>query len=322
MNNIYDKLFKHKLIDENQHSFLNSIYYNKIISLFYELRLILYLGIMLFSTGVGYFAYQNIGEIGHVVSMILIAIAVMIGFFFIKKYAKPYSNAEVVVTLPYFDYLLLLVALLLISLLVYIQVYFNLVEILIQWSSYISTAVLLFMAYRYDNRALLAMGVTAFAAGVGLSISPVNWVQGNWSSTHDVYNISILLGTVLVLVGQISLVKNVKKHFKFTYQNFGLLLFYIGGLSALFDSNYEILYALLLVASGGYLSYYTWKSKEFLFFLYSNLACYIAFTYLLFSFASNMNNSGFELFLIYYFPVTCITYLVLLITKKSHFKND
>jgi hypothetical protein len=276
---------------------------------------------MLFTTGVGYFAYQNIGEIGHVVSMILIGIATIVGFYFISKHSKPYSNNEVTVSLPYFDYLLLLVSLLIISLLVYVQVYFNLTEILIHWSSYLSATVLFFMAYRYDNKALLAMGITAFAAAVGLSISPVNWAMGKWSATNELYNISILLGILLVIAGYASTQKDIKKHFKFTYQNFGLLLLYIGGVSSIFDSHFEVLYALLMVASAGYLSYYTWKTKEFLFFLYSNLTCYIAFTYLLFSMADTMS-SGFEILLIYYFPITCITYLVLLITKKSHFKND
>lgn len=321
MNNIYNKLFKENLIDNKQFSLLDAIHNNKLISLYYELRVILYLGIMLFTTGVGYFAYQNIGEIGHVVSIILIGLATVVGFYFISKHAQPYNNDIVNVNLPYFDYLLLLVSLLLISLLVYIQIYFNLTEILIHWSSYFSASILFFMAYRYDNKALLAMGITAFAAAVGLSISPVNWVKGNWSTSNELYNISILLGALLIIIGYVSNLKDIKKHFKFTYQNFGMLLLYIGGLSSIFDSQFEILYALLMIAAAGYLSYYTWKTKEFLFFLYSNLTCYIAFTYLLFSMADTMS-SGIEMLLIYYFPITCITYLVLLITKKSHFKND
>ncbi|MCB9359930.1 MAG: DUF2157 domain-containing protein [Flavobacteriales bacterium] len=321
MENIYKQLFKDKLINEKQHELLDAIQSNKIISLYYELRLTLYLGILLFTSGLGYFAYQNLGNIGHILSMLLIAIAIVVGFFFIKKYALPYSSEKVTVTKPFFDYLLLLVSLLMIALLTYIQVYFDLVELLLYWTSYLSTAILLFMAYRYDNKALLAMGITAFAASVGLSISPVNWIRGEWVPTSSLYLISIFLGIVLIAVGQYTHQQHIKAHFKFTYQNFGILLYYIGCLSGMADGDFQHLFTFILLVSAGALSYYTWQTKEFLFFLYSNLCCFIAFTYLIFSLLFEIGN-GSEILLVYYFPVTCITYIVLLITKKSHFTND
>ncbi|MCO6501094.1 MAG: hypothetical protein J5I47_12070 [Vicingus serpentipes] len=320
MDNIYKELFQNNHIDKKQYELLDAIRSNKLVSLYYELRLTLYLGIMLFTGGVGYFAYQNIGEIGHLISMVLIGTSIIVGFYFIQKIANPYSNLEVTATKPYFDYLLLLVSLLIISLLAYIQVYFDLLALLVNWSSFISTAIFMFMAYRYDNRALLAMGITTLAAAIGISVSPINWVKGEWLSSNNLYVIGIFFGAFLVAIGQLSQYKNIKAHFKFTYQNFGLLLYYIGCISALFDSHHHYLYMSLLIASAGALSYYTWKTKEFLFFLYSNISFYIAFTYLVFSILDNFR--GAEILLIYYFPVTCIAYIVILITKKNHFSND
>jgi len=320
MNNIYKELFQNDHIDKKQYELLDAIRTSKLISLYYELRLALYLGIMLFTGGVGYFAYQNIGEIGHLISMVFIGVVIIAGFYFIQKIAKPYDNLEVTVPKPYFDYLLLLVSLLIISLLAYIQVYFDLVELLVNWSSFISTAIFMFMAYRYDNRALLAMGITTLAAAVGISVSPIDWAKGEWLSSTNLYVIGLFLGAFLVVAGQLSQHKNIKAHFRFTYQNFGLLLYYIGCLSALFDSNVPYFYMFLLLVSAGALSYYTWNTKEFLFFLYSNISFYIAFTYLVFSILENFR--GAEILLIYYFPVTCISYIVILITKKSHFSND
>jgi len=108
MENIYKELFQKKLIDQKQFELLDAIRSNKIISVYYELRLILYLGILLFTSGIGYFTYQNIGKIGHLISMFSIAALIIVGFYFIKKYAKPYSNLQVKIEHPYFDYLLLL----------------------------------------------------------------------------------------------------------------------------------------------------------------------------------------------------------------------
>ncbi len=320
MNNTNKELYQRNLIDDQQYQFLEAIRTKKMVSLYYELRLMLYLGIMLFTGGVGYFAYQNIGYMGHLIAMAGIGATIIVGFYFIRKFAKSYSNTEVTVSHVYFDYVLILVSLLIISLFAYVQVYFNLVELLLNWTSFISAALFLFMAYRYDNRALLAMAITAFAAAVGLSISPVDWTKGTLQLSSNLYNISIVLGALLTVAGQVSQYKNIKKHFRFTYQNFGLLLYFIGCLSAMSDSDYELSYAFLTLVSAVILSWYTWVHKEFLFFIYSNIAGYIAITYLIFKAVDHM--SGDYIVFIYYFPTTCIVYILLLFKKKSHFAHD
>jgi hypothetical protein len=320
MNNTNKELYQRNLINDEQFQLLEAIRTEKVVSLYYELRLMLYLGIMLFTGGVGYFAYQNIGYMGHLMAMTGIGVAIIVGFYFIRKFAKFYSNGEVTVTLVYFDYILILVSLLIIALFAYVQVYFDLVELLLNWTSFISAAIFLFMAYRYDNRALLAMAITAFTAAVGLSISPVNWAKGAWQLSSNLYTTSIVLGAALAIIGQVSQYKNVKKHFRFTYQNFGLLLYFIGCLSAMFKSDYELPYAFLTLVSAGILTWYTWMKKEFLFFIYANIAGYIAFTYLVFKAVDHMSGDYFVF--VYYFPVTCITYLLLLFKKKSHFAHE
>jgi len=320
MENIYKELFQRNLISDGQHRFLEAIRTDQIVSIYTELRVVLYLGILLFTGGVGYFSLQNMGENGHLLSMFSLAIAIGLGFYFIGKFAKPYSNQEINISLVYFDYLLILVALLVLSLFTYVQVYFDLVELLIHWTSFISAVLLVFMAYRYDNRALLSMGIAALAAAVGITISPVDWTKGNWQITTDLYLTTLLLGVLLLVVEHSMYQKGIKKHFRFTYQNFGLLLFYLGGVASIFDGDHEQMYAALLLLVGGGLTYYTWEKKEFLFFLYSSLAAYIAFTYLFFRLIEMM---GFDMiFMIYYFPCTCLGYIVFLISKKSHFSHD
>lgn len=320
MENINKELSDRNLINEPQFKFLEAIRTEKIISLYYELRLILYVGIMLFTAGIGYIAYQNMTDFGHIICIILIGLAIIAGFYFITKYAKPYSNQEVVVNQIYFDYILVLVSLLIISEFAYIQVYFNLVQLLLRWTSFISAAILFFMAYRYDNRALLSMGISALAAAVGISITPIDWVHGDWSITSNLYLIAIILGMLLILTGQISEKKGIKKHFRFTYVNFGLLLYFIGAVSAIFDSEYDLLFGFITLVSALLVILYTWKMKEFIFFLYASIAGYIALTYLIFEAFDKIATSG-DVY-IFYFPVTCIAYIIFLVSKKSHFSND
>jgi len=320
MDNIYKELAEKNLIGEEQFTILEAIRTNKIVSLYYELQLVLYLGIMLFTGGVGYLVYKNMSEVGHLLCMALIAASIVTGFYFIRKFAKPYSNSLVTVDLVYFDYILILVSLLIISLFAYIQVYFELVELLLNWTSFISAGILFLMAYRYDNKALLSMGITATAAALGISISPVDWTKGAWTVTSNLYVTSILLGVLLMGVAEFTYRGGIKKHFRFTYQNFGLILFYIGGITAMSERDDELFFAILILLSSLFLIYYTWIKKEFLFFLYSSIAGYIALTYLFFQLIEG-TSGDFTLFF-YYFPLTCFAYIVFLVQKKSHFAHE
>lgn len=321
MESIYKKLFDKELIETKQFELLDAINTNKIISGYNELRIMLYLGIMLLTSGIGYFAYQNMGKLGHISAMVLLFVAIIACFYFIMTYAVPYSNAEVKIVHPYYDYILILASLLVIGLFGYIQVYFNLVQLLLKWSTLISALLLLFMAYRFDNRALLSMGITALSATFGIVISPVNWVEGAWLPSVNLYNIGILLGAGFVLMGFISQVKHIKSHFRFTYQNAGLLIFFIACLAAMIQSEDRMLYTFILLLSSAAVFYYSWVNKEFLFFLYASITGYISLTYLLFRFLSLFDEEGL-VFMIYYVPASCIGFIVFLIKNKKHFKND
>lgn len=320
MKNTHDPLLHHQLIDTGQHAFLDALHTRKIISVFHELRLVLYLGIMLFTGGVGYLVYQNIGSMGHVAMMGLLAVGILFCFKYIGRMAPPYSNLKTDSSHVYFDYLVLLAALLVIGLFTYIIVYFELMSI-VGYGSFLSAIVLSYMAYRYDNVAALSMGITALAAALGIGISPVDWAAGNFGDGARLYVTAMMLGAGLYGVGELSVLRTIKSHFGFTYQNFGILVYFIGNISAIFVSNYEVVYALLAVLVAAFLALKTWREKAFLFFLYASIAGYIAATYLLIKLL-DVVSAHFEFILFYYFPVTCIGFIVFLINKKSHFAND
>ena len=319
MSKIHRILFEKKLLTEAQFQLLDAIDSDRIISLYSELRLLLYLGIILFTGGVGYFVYENLGNIGHYLIMGVMVIATYMCFSFIVKLAKPYMHDKVEVENIYFDYVLLLGSLLVAGLLTYLQVYFNLVEYLLNYSSFITAILFLTIAYRYDNKGVLAMGITVLAAAVGLSISPVDWAKGDLVAIDRLYVVSIILGALLAGAGHFSEQLMIKKHFSFTYWNFGLLLYYLGCLTGIFNSDYQVAYAILTLVTAASLTRAMWQQKEFLLFIYSSLASYISISYIIFNIMESID--GFIL-LIYYIPFSLIAYIVLLIKKKSHFSND
>ena len=67
---IIKELREKAFISQDQYNFLESVFSGKVISLYYELRILLYLGVMLFATGCGILIYKNIGELGHILSIL------------------------------------------------------------------------------------------------------------------------------------------------------------------------------------------------------------------------------------------------------------
>ena len=316
---INKRLFEAALISEKQFGFLESIRTEKVVSLYYELRLILYLGILLLTGGLGYLAYENIGEFGHVLLMLLMAVLAGGGYYFVLNKSKAYSNFKVQETSVYLDYVIVLVALLIVGLFTYIQVYFDLVEVLLNYTSLLSAILFFYMAYRFDNKILLSMAITALVAIFGLTLTPVGWLKSEWFEATDLYLISIIIGLFLIAIGYFLAQISIKEHFLFSYQNYGLLLFYAGSIVAIFINPIWVSILVTLAAIGGLV--YTWKTKQFLFFLYSILTAYIAITYLVLKSLIEMSDLGYVL-MIYYFPTTCVSAIVFLVSKKAHFKND
>ena len=192
-----------------------------------------------------------------------------------------YSNSEVKPPTPYFDYVLLFGALLVISIFTYVLIQYNLVEQLIEWSSLLSAILFFYLAFRYDHRGVLAMAITAFVGFWGLSLSPINWANSDLLETVHLYNSGILIGILLVITGFILDSKNIKKHFVFTFKNFGLILFLVGISAGMFESNYWVAYAIGSIISSAIISITSWKKLEHLFFVYAAITGYIAFTWTL-----------------------------------------
>src|SRR5678816_686876 len=117
----FKDLRQKELITQEQFNVLEPIVNRKVISVFYELRIILYLGVMLFTAGVGILIYKNIGDLGHLISIIVLFILTAVCFYYAFTKAVAYSNGKTKPPTPFFDYIVLLACLLFISVLGYLQ---------------------------------------------------------------------------------------------------------------------------------------------------------------------------------------------------------
>src|SRR5258706_14015063 len=86
------ELLEKGLITQEQFQKIEPIISGKIVSVFYELRTLLYLGVMLFTTGAGILIYQNIGSLGHIISIVALTLLMLVCFWYVFKLESGYTH--------------------------------------------------------------------------------------------------------------------------------------------------------------------------------------------------------------------------------------
>src|SRR6478609_7163805 len=194
------ELLEKGLITQDQFTKIDVITSGKVVSVFYELRSLLYLGVMLFTAGVGILIYQNIGELGHILSIIALIILTMGCFFYVFKNAPAYSNTSVKAPTPYYDYIVLLGALLFISVLGYLQFQFGILDENLGLITLVTSAFFFYIAYRFDHLAILSLAITALASFWSISISPQKWYSGDFFEESNLHITGIIFSIAVIAI--------------------------------------------------------------------------------------------------------------------------
>lgn len=317
-NEILNDLFKKGFVTEDQYKKLNLITSGQLVSVFYELRSLLYLGVMLFTAGMGILIYENIGDLGHIISIIVLCILTIICFWYAFKYSVAYTHNQVKSPTPYYDYVVLMGSLLFISVQGYLQFQYGILTYALEYSTLITAAFFFFVAYRFDHLGVLSLAITALASFWSISLSPQQWYSGDFFSGADLHIIAIIFSMVVASLALLLDWRGVKKHFTFTYLNFCTLIFFVANTVGLFDEGQYGIY-LLLIYGGCVFTYYMarWK-KSFLFLLYAFIAAYIGTTFLL---ADTIFEDVFEIWF-FYSIASCGGFIYFIIKFKNYFSRE
>ncbi|WP_394774294.1 DUF2157 domain-containing protein [Flavobacterium sp.] len=97
-------LLEKNLITENQYQEISSYRNLNIFSLNAELKLFLYLSILLFTSGIGVLIYNNIDSIGHIAILSLLLIVIGVCFYFCFKNSKGFQKSETTFDHPVLEY--------------------------------------------------------------------------------------------------------------------------------------------------------------------------------------------------------------------------
>ncbi|SDD79635.1 Predicted membrane protein [Dyadobacter soli] len=280
---ILNALTSKGIISDQQAESIASFEAEKAFSIHWELRSILYLGILIFSSGAGILIYENIDTIGHQVIIAVIALITAGCFYYTYKNSLPYSHEQIHNPNKLVDYVLLLGCSTFLGLEGYLQFQYNMFGSRYGLAVIIPTIVFFLCAYRFDHRGALSMAITGLASWLGLTIAPLSVISGNDFSDGKLIMPAIALGCVLTAVGWISEEQNIKKHFAFTYMLMGGNLACIAAQIGLFNESAPVLYFLIGIGLCAFFVYRARHAQSLLFLLMGTVYGYSILTYAIFT---------------------------------------
>jgi hypothetical protein len=274
--------------------------------------------VLLFTTGTGILIYLNIGDLGHVLSIVVLSALALSSFYYAFTRAPRYSNQKLIPPSPYFDYVVLLGCLLVISVLGYLQFQYHLLDESLGETTLVAAAIFFLTAYRFDHLGVLSLAIAAFASFWGLSVSPQEWYHSDFFSSANLHTTAMFFGGGLALGAVILDRRGVKQHFTFTYFNFCILIFLVGALAGVFiNEDFYGPYLLGLFAGCGLTVWAAFRQKSFLFLLYAFVFGYIGLTYFLGDVI--LNEEIYAWF--YYLILSCGGFVFFIIRFKNYFKR-
>lgn len=295
-------------ISPEQHAQLAGLCRGEPFSLFLELNVLLYAGVLAFVGGLGWTVTTWSQQLGDVLVIAVLSAILATCLWYCFSRAPGWSLAETPAPTAVFDYVLYLGSLVWCVELAYLESRLHVLSG--QWDYYLLlTAVLFFfLAYRFDNRFVLSLALTSLAGWFGLKIS-------HWPSRQDaVYRECALLYSVLVGVGGTILQRRgLKPHFFGTYLNIVANVLFWALLSGVFNrEGYGIWFLALLLACGASLAYGL-RRRQFAFVAYSAVYGYVGVSSIL------IRGIYDETVVLGYFVITAIAMLVALVLIARRF---
>jgi Predicted membrane protein (DUF2157) len=224
----------------------------EVVSIHWELRTLLYAGVLLATSGVGLFLKENHDRLGPTALATLLGLAGAICLLFVWKRSAPFSWEATKTPHIAADYVLLLGVLLLGSDLAYLETQFRWLGP--NWPLHLLFVSILYLlaAYRFDSRIVLSLALSTFAAWRGVSAALPFSGRGFEAGETIVRANALACGAFFIVLGYLSVRLRRKAHFEPVYVTVGLILLLGGLVSGVFESGTEGLIWLpaLLVCAG------------------------------------------------------------------------
>ena len=320
---IFEKLFQQELISETEFGKVKTEMQQPV-SVHWDMRSLLYLGIVLLTTGLGIVVYKNIDTIGHDVIIVIIAVACAACFAYCIKNAKGYAHAKIESPNIWFDYVLLLGCLLLLTFIAYIQFQYNLFGNRLGMATFIPMVILFICAYYFDHLGVLSLAITNLAAWAGINATPMALIESNDFNDEQIIYTALVLGFILVAISFATDMKKIKNHFSFTYKNFGAHILFVASLAAMF--HFENIYFVWFVVLCGICFFFfknAVKENSFYFLVLTLLYGYIGLSYIAINLMLLLGGVEGTIYLgLLYFILSGIGFIRLMMHYNKTFKKN
>jgi hypothetical protein len=257
-------------ISPEQHAYLAGLSRREPFSVFLELNILLYIGVLAFVAGLGWTVNTWSAQLGDVLVLTVLSALLAACFWYCFSRAPAWSPAETPAPSPMFDYVLYLGTLVWLIELAYLENRFHVLSG--QWDLYLlaTAGLFFFLAYRFDNRFVLSLALSSLAGWFGLTIS-------HWSANPDAaYRRYALLYCLLVGVGGALLQRRgLKPHYFGTYLNIVANVLFWAVLSGVFIRHgYGPWLFALLIACAASLAW-GFTRRQFAFVAYAAVYGYV-----------------------------------------------
>jgi hypothetical protein len=299
------------IISPEQHAHLADLTRGEPCSLFLELNVLLFAGVLAFIVGLGWTVSTWSRQLGDVLVLTILSAILAACFWYCFYRAPAWSPAETTSPSLIFDYVLYLGSLTWSVDLVYLENRFRVLSG--QWDLYLlATAGLFFLlAYRFDNRFVLSLALSSLAGWFGLTIS-------HWPSHQDAAyrQYAILYGLIVGVAGVFLKHRGLKSHFFGTYLNIAANVLFWAVLSGVFNQqSYGVWFLALLAACGASLAWGLAR-RQFAFVAYAAVYGYVGVSSIF------LRDVTGETAVLSYFVVSGIAMLIVLVQIARRFRRE
>lgn len=251
-----DELVKTGVLERGAAVPLRRVASGSLVSVRGELRVLLWAGVLLVTTGVGLLVKQHLDRIGPV------ALAVAIGVVALGCLAWAWRRAPDHDASLAFDSVLLLGALLAAADLAFVEVKFTPLGPNWRWHLVIVAAAYAGLAFRFHSKALFSLSLTSFAAWRGVSIVGVAAPWGEGSHNDRLLVEALICGVLFLALGKLLGRVRVKAGFEPVASWLGWILIVAALAMRLGVAEGRVIAATALVGCGAVLAWFAWSERE------------------------------------------------------------
>jgi hypothetical protein len=302
---------EHGTISPEQHALLAGLSRGEPFSLFLELNILLYAGVLAFVAGLGWTVSTWSQQLGDVLVLTILSAILAACFWYCFSRSPAWSPAEIPSPSLVFDYVLYLGSLTWSVELAYLENRFHVLSGQSDLYLLATAALFFFLAYRFDNRFVLSLALSSLAGWFGLTIS-------RWPSHQDAAyrQYAILYSLIVGVAGAILLRRGLKPHFFGTYLNIAANVLFWALLSGVFNRQGYVVWLLALLAVCGASLAWGLARRQFSFVAYAAVYGYVGVSSIL------IRDINGDTAVLSYFLVTGVAMLVILVQIARRFGRE